>query len=225
MRKTTLFSMLFIGVLVGILIAPTGANALDFTLSQADLLNLAELDDDPATCCTFGGPVASGDGVEITQSHDSSLGVPTQERLGVSGGTLPLTDLSAFLNYGLIVTNTDDDLWNYRLWIVSGTVGTPDLTLGSTNETVSAYTAIATDNTVTLLLDLAGLTNITDIEGIGIDIKVASFGGGNDCDQIICGGETKITPLPEPATVLLLGSGLLGLVGAGRIRRRRRRLA
>ena len=45
MRKTTLFSMLFVGVLVGMLVIPKGANAISFTLDQADLLNLAELDD------------------------------------------------------------------------------------------------------------------------------------------------------------------------------------
>jgi len=215
MRKTTLFSMLFIGVLVGMLVIPKGANAIEFTIFQADLLNLAELDDLQGDA-SFVGPVVDGIGVAITQTFKTLTG---ELMLGLIGGNLPTTtDLTAFSTFELIIENNDDDGWEYRIWASSGTdcVTGATFTLGCGVET--AYTAITPLGGIQLLsLAVASLTDKTNVTGYGVDIRLTAA----NCDDALCAGETSIFPTPEPATVLLLGSGFLGLLGVGRMRRRR----
>jgi hypothetical protein len=60
----------------------------------------------------------------------------------------------------------------------------------------------------------------------GRDLAFGDFGftGGNFTIQISGPGVTQAGPIPEPATLVLLGTGLAGFIGAQRRRRARRRL-
>jgi hypothetical protein len=70
------------------------------------------------------------------------------------------------------------------------------------------------------------LAGTTTLNGIGINRLVFHDGGGQvglstlmyDYDGTTDGTNNDTDPVPEPGTMMLLGSGLVGLVGYGRLR-------
>lgn len=69
--------------------------------------------------------------------------------------------------------------------------------------------------------DISNTSFIEDPFGIiGIAAKITPWCNFNNffITEVGIGGETGAAPVPEPATLILLGTGLLGLVGAGRKR-------
>lgn len=77
-----------------------------------------------------------------------------------------------------------------------------------------------TDDILNLELDISHTSFINDPWGVlGIKATV-EWRNGNYNDfaikQVGIGGETGPAPVPEPATMLLLGTGLIGIAGIGR---------
>lgn len=96
----------------------------------------------------------------------------------------------------------------------SATLGTGTAFAGN----ILAFTSITLDTGATIHCGSALARN----GAVTLDANSVSI-GGTGCDTSIGGGPTTppITPVPEPGTVSLLGSGLLGLIGYGRQRLRR----
>jgi hypothetical protein len=94
--------------------------------------------------------------------------------------------------------------------------GTADVSvLTSNNETFTfSYTLSNGQNFLTIVADPGTFIS---------SVTVSAAGGFSDLRQPrISGAQTNVSNVPEPATLLLLGTGLLGFAGAGRKFRRRR---
>lgn len=76
----------------------------------------------------------------------------------------------------------------------------------------------------TLTFDLSGISALDNNPNVVFRIifdGASSSTGNNRLDNLVVEGTASMTPVPEPATIGLLGSGLAAV--AGRLRRRRRR--
>ena len=187
-------------ILLGLAVALLGtcllfgtANASIITLHQADLLNMTVVDG--ATEGEFGAAV-DGYGVRFTDellSGDTSY-------IGFSS-TPPVTSVTAGDVFRLDFENTNNnDLSAVGLWIEID---------GNRYESASLYTLAAIDPpgpiSVALALNIGVTGTVTNLGWIIQNVE--------DEKDVY---HMTVNPVPIPAAVWLLGSGLIGLVGLRR---------
>lgn len=137
-----------------------------------------------------------------------------------SGGTIELTG-------GLDLNNSGDiDLSEPSGTLLSGTFNTA--VVGAIQMSPMLYFGVAIgsieDNKSPALLDYYGLPK--DLPYLG-NFNIGFYGSGSPgppepfSSIYVLGGNIINTPIPIPTTFILLGSGLLGLLGIGRILRKK----
>ena len=217
MKKT--FAMLMMGALM--VSAVNSAQALTFTFSQSQLLSIAgpegnvtedylRIVDVLEGNSYLNNPTAFDSGVTLKGNID--LGDDAQAGdigyLEVFFDANPL-NLSDYSRYGLTFANYNDDVWGYQLFVRRG----------EGNYTTSGEFAWLNPSplepySTSLFMDLGD--NIGSIDEIGF--RIAFEATLRPCgDRVKTGDmlETQVTPIPEPGTLALLSTGLLGLIGTG----------
>jgi len=195
-----------VGLLVGaMMMMATSAMALTYTLTQTDLLNLHVLESTPIEYST--SPIPDGTGaVKFSTIFKPVYQLNAFVAYGLEFSTA--LDLSAYDKFELVVTNRNENPWNFGLF-----AGAPSLDYNS------LPTSVAVDATTVLTLDLTGMSvsdraNVNEL-GLYLNANLPIIGTGGEEDYT---AEFSAAPVPEPGTMVLLGAGLLGLAIFGKRR-------
>jgi hypothetical protein len=118
-------------------------------------------------------------------------------------------DLDSYDDLALVLSNDNDDIWYVKLYVED-----------STSNVESGWAAITPGTSAGLSVDLVGLDGDgANVTGLGFYVGgymgwTAEQGNPSKTDNF----HTSAEPIPEPGTLLLLGSGLIGIAGYGKLR-------
>jgi hypothetical protein len=209
-----ILSAILAGVCMMLVAATSHANV--FTFDQPSLLNFSQIDGNSNFVFR---KFAVGTETEFHAYLDPET--PTI-LIGLNTQSNPL-DLTGFSQYGLFFHDVNNSLWNINLYIASGSGE-------NLKECESSSLALFPDDNKYGLYPVSGSlfmnlqdsnVNLSDVTKIGFRIT-GNFigpdanlnpGDGGDLTEI------RVSPVPEPASMMLLGSGFLGLLGF--VRRKR----
>jgi hypothetical protein len=207
--------LMMIGLLATALVVPKARCApTDLSLSDEFLMTFEATYNSPMyTAGLMGKTDVEGLGVEFDVAF-GGFG-ETTIRLGAAS---PVTDLSAYNRYVLTFSNTSlDDFYFTSLYIKTGEDQTVYQSIW--------YPLMPKGNSIDMALDLTKVANLNDVREIGFGL-MAYIGQGfgladaikvevkDDENATVLGGGGD--PVPEASTLMLFGSGLLGLFAIAR---------
>ena len=240
MRKSGL--MLSILVMAIFLVA-TSAMTLTFTMNPTQLQSLYETWENPDSAGTYLNPVQPiTGGVKYTGNVLTGVSGFGQIQIGAnfwgkpyegsadeepSNVDLGMGSLKGYDEYALTIENVNESPWMFNLYF---NVGWTDYDYGETNYYAqNTWTTIYPHERRTLMLDF-GHAQVWggDYEGDWVDLNSLdvnwdhitniglNIGGNMPVGPDDYTFEVKVYPVPEPASILLLGSSLFGLGLFGR---------